>query len=186
MTGPGNSFIAGPDVPIGMGVEPVTREALERLARSLEEQLVALRHLSFKFEVQEIVLSGGRHQWLNETTAELERAVAAVRASDGHLRQALGAGAVALGLSPEATVREVAVAVPEPWGYIFDQHRAELQQSLDRVATLSRANRKLLAHGHAATVAALAFLGVEAPTSYDASGALTPAGGSLGLLDARA
>ncbi len=167
-------------------MEPLTREALERLARSLEEQLVALRHLCFKFEVQEIVLSGGRHQWLNETTAELERAVADVRGCDADLRQALVAAGVALGLSPEATVREVAVTAPEPWGYIFDQHRTELQQLLDRVGALSRANRKLLAHGHAATVAALAFLGVEAPTSYDASGALTPTGGSLGLLDARA
>jgi hypothetical protein len=167
-------------------VEPLTREALERLARSLEEQLVALRHLCFKFEVQEIVLSGGRHQWLNETTAELERAVADVRGCDADLRQALVAAGVALALSPEATVREVAVTAPEPWGYIFDQHRTELQQLLDRVGALSRANRKLLARGHAATVAALAFLGVEAPTSYDASGALTPTGGSLGLLDARA
>lgn|GEM_PF-478708 len=186
MTDPRNPFIVERDVPIGTGVEQETREALERLARTLEGQLVALRHLSFKFEVQEIVLTGGRHQWLNETTAELERAVAAVQASDADLRLALSAGAVALGLSPEATVREVAATVPEPWGYIFDQHRTELQQSLERVAALSRANRKLLAHGHAATVAALSFLGVESPSSYDASGALTSAGGSLGLLDARA
>ena len=63
-------------------------------------------------------------------------------------------------------------------------HRAA--QLLDRVESLKRANRKLLARGYAVTVAALALLGVDAPTSYDASGALTPAGGSLGLLDARA
>lgn len=169
-----------------MVVEPVTREALERLARCLEQQLVALRRLCFKFEVQEIVLSGGRHQWLNETTAELERAVTDVQSSDPDLRRALAAAAVALGLSSEATVREVAMAAPEPWGYIFDQHRTELRQALDRAGALSRANRQLLARGQAATTAALALLGAEAPTSYDASGALSPAGGSLGLLDARA
>lgn len=164
----------------------MTRGALERLARCLDEQLAALRHLCFKFEVQEIVLSGGRHQWLNETTAELERAVVAVHATDQALRDALAKGAVALGLSPEATVREVAEVAPEPWGYIFGQHREELQRSVDRVAQLSRTNRQLLARGHAATVTAMQFLGAEVPTGYDAAGNAATVTGSVGLLDARA
>ncbi len=181
-----NPFTGTPDLPITSAVEPPTRAALERLARCLEEQIAALRHLSFKFEVQEIVLAGGRQQWLNETTAELSAAVARVQRTDGLLRETLRAGALSLGLSPESTVREVAVAAPEPWGYIFDQHRTELRLSVDRVATLSRANRTLLARGLAATVAALSFLGVETTTAYTASGTIAPAGGSVGLLDARA
>ena len=164
----------------------MTRGALERLARCLDEQLAALRHLCFKFEVQEIVLSGGRHQWLNETTAELERAVAAVHATDQALRDALAKGAVALGLSPEATVREVVEVAPEPWGYIFGQHREDLQRSVDRVAQLSRTNRQLLARGHAATVTAMQFLGADVPTGYDAAGNAATVSGSVGLLDARA
>lgn len=163
-----------------------TRGALEVLARCLDDQLAALRHLCFKFEVQEIVLSGGRHQWINETTGELERAVHAVHDADRALRSALSRGAVALGLSPEATVREVAAVAPEPWGYIFGQHRSDLQQSIEQAGRLSRNNRQLLARGHAATVAALAFLGAEVPTSYDASGATKPMSGSVGLLDTRA
>ncbi len=164
----------------------MTRGALERLARCLDEQLAALRHLCFKFEVQEIVLSGGRHQWLNETTAELERAVTTVHATDQALRDALAKGAVALGLSPEATVREVAEVAPEPWGYIFGQHREDLQRSVDRVAQLSRTNRQLLARGHAATVTAMQFLGADVPSGYDAAGNAATVSGSVGLLDARA
>ncbi|MGH9082208.1 MAG: flagellar export chaperone FlgN [Acidimicrobiales bacterium] len=164
----------------------MTRGALERLASCLDEQLSALRQLCFKFEVQEIVLSGGRHQWLNETTSELERAVATVQGCDRALRGALSRGAVALGLSPEATVREVAAAAPEPWGYIFGQHREDLQRSIERVAQLSRTNRQLLARGHAATVSAMQFLGADVPSGYDASGSAAPVSGSVGLLDARA
>ncbi|MGH9088505.1 MAG: flagellar protein FlgN [Acidimicrobiales bacterium] len=164
----------------------MTRGALERLARCLDEQLSALRHLCFKFEVQEIVLSGGRHQWLNETTGELERAVHRVHDTDRALRAALAQGAVALGLSPESTVREVADAAPEPWGYIFGQHREDLQRSIDRVAQLSRTNRQLLTRGHAATTSALQFLGADVPTGYDATGNAAPATGSVGLLNARA
>ena len=164
----------------------MTRGALERLARCLDEQLSALRHLCFKFEVQEVVLSGGRHQWLNETTAELEKAVHAVHDTDRALRAALAKGAVALGLSPEATVREVAAAAPEPWGYIFGQHREDLQRSVERVAQLSRTNRQLLARGQAATVSALQFLGADVPSGYGKDGGAAPMTGSVGLLDARA
>lgn len=164
----------------------MTRGALERLAHCLDDQLAALRHLCFKFEVQEVVLSGGRHQWLNETTAELERAVRAVHGTDRALRDALAKGAVALGLSPEATVREVAAAAPEPWGYIYGQHREDLQRSIERVAQLSRTNRQLLARGHAATVSAMQFLGADVPAGYDATGSAAPVSGSVGLLDTRA
>lgn len=164
----------------------MTRGALERLARCLDEQLAALRHLCFKFEVQEVVLSGGRHQWLNDTTAELERALQVVHGTDRALRDALAKGAVSLGLSPEATVREVAAAAPEPWGYIFGQHRSDLQRSIERVAQLSRTNRQLLARGHAATLSAMQFLGAEPSTGYDATGRATPMSGSVGLLDTKA
>jgi hypothetical protein len=61
-----------------------------------------------------------------------------------------------------------------------------MQELLERVGQLSRTNRQLLARGHAATVAALSFLGAQAPSSYDASGNLAPVSGSVGLLDARA
>lgn len=167
-------------------MEPGTRATLERLAFCLGQQVAALRHLCFKFEIQEVVLTSGRQKWLGETTAELERAVAALHEHDQALRDALAAAAVAVHLSPESTVREVAAAVPEPWSYVFDEHRKGMHELLERVAQLSRTNRQLLARGHAATVAAMSFLGVQVGSGYDASGRPAAATGSVGLLDARA
>jgi hypothetical protein len=167
-------------------VDVGTLSALERLARCLEDQLAALQHLSFKFEVQEAVLGSGRQRWLDQTTRELELSVDALHGTDTALRAALSTTAIAVGLSPEATVREIAAAVPEPWSYVFTEHRASLQAAVERVARSSRTNRRLLAAGYAATAAALAFLGAQVPVGYDATGAPTPVTGSLGLLDARA
>lgn len=167
-------------------MEPATRASLERLALCLGQQLTALRHLCFKFEIQEVVLTSGRQKWLDETTAELERAVDSLQGTDRELRDALQRAAVAVSLSPEATVREVAAAVPEPWSYVLDEHRNGMQQLIDRVTQLSRSNRQLLARGHAATVAAMSFLGAQVPSGYDAHGQIAPVSGSVGLLDARA
>jgi hypothetical protein len=167
-------------------VEPATRASLERLALCLGQQLTALRHLCFKFEIQEVVLTSGRQKWLDETTAELERAVDSLQETDRALRDALQRAAVAVNLSPEATVREVAAAVPEPWSYVLDEHRNGMQQLIDRVSQLSRSNRQLLARGHAATVAAMSFLGAQVPSGYDSRGQMAPVSGSVGLLDARA
>lgn len=167
-------------------MEPATRATLERLALCLGQQVAALRHLCFKFEIQEVILTSGRHKWLDETTAELERAVASLHGTDRTLREALEKAAVAVQLSPESTVREVAAAVPEPWSYVLEEHRKGMQELLERVGQLSRTNRQLLARGHAATVAAMSFLGAQVPSSYDANGQLAPVSGSVGLLDARA
>ncbi|MGH8979971.1 MAG: flagellar export chaperone FlgN [Acidimicrobiales bacterium] len=167
-------------------MESGTRAALERLALCLGRQVASLRHLCFKFEIQEVVLTSGRQKWLGETTAELELAVADLHEHDQALRVALVAAAVAVGLSPESTVREVAARVPEPWSYVLEEHRKGMHELLERVGQLSRTNRQMLARGHAATVAAMSFLGAQVSSGYDASGRPSPASGSVGLLDARA
>jgi hypothetical protein len=167
-------------------VDSVTQSALEGLAGSTERQIAALRRLAFKFEVQQMMLSGGRSMWLDETLAELEGAIADVQHADREFRSSLGEAAVGLALSPESTLREVAGVAPEPWGYIFDQGRDELQRSVDRVSALCTENRKLLARGYLATGAALSLLGVDTGSSYRPDGAPSRAEGSANLLNAKA
>lgn len=167
-------------------MDSVTQSALEALAGSTERQIAALRRLAFKFEVQQMMLSGGRSMWLDETLAELEGAIADVQSADRSFRVSLGEAAVGLALSPESTLREVAGMAPEPWGYIFEQGRDELQCSIERVGALCTENRKLLARGYLATGAALSLLGVETGTSYRADGAPARPEGSANLLNAKA
>ncbi len=159
---------------------------LEALARSIAAQTDALGHLRFKFEVQQMMLTGGGSTWVIETTTELEQAIEAVQDSDEAFRTTLAEAAGSLALSPESTLREVAVAAPEPWNYIFRQGREELKTSVERVGLLCGENRKLLARGYLATSAALAMLGIDSATSYDASGTPVISARSANILNTKA
>ncbi|MCU1492398.1 MAG: flagellar protein FlgN [Acidimicrobiaceae bacterium] len=167
-------------------VELVRDTPLEALATTIATQIDALSRLRFKFEVQQMMLSGGCTTWVSETTQELEAAIDAVQDSDAVFRAALSRAATSLSLSPESTLREIAAAVEEPWTYIFGQGRDELKRSVERVSILCGENRKLLARGYLATTAALSLLGVETTTAYDASGAPVSTQQSANILNTKA
>jgi hypothetical protein len=167
-------------------VEHDTDGPLEVLARSIAAQTDALGHLRFKFEVQQMMLTGAGGTWVNETTSELEQAIEAVQDTDELFRASLAEAASSLGVSPESTLREVAAAAPEPWSYIFRQGREELKTAVERVGLLCGENRKLLARGYLATSAALAMLGIDSATSYDASGTPVISARSANILNTKA
>lgn len=169
----------------------VVRDAeLEALAGAVARQSEALAHLRFKFEVQQVMLAGGRSSYITETTDELREAIEQVQRADAEFRGCLSrAAARSLGLSPESTLREVAKAAGEPWRYIFEQGRDELRRSIERINALCTENRKLLARGYLATSEALALLGVGGGgggAAYDASGAAIASVGGAAILDAKA
>lgn len=168
-------------------MEAARDEDLEALAAAIASESEALARLRFKFEVQQVMLSGGRVAYLEETTRELEAAIAEVQHADALFRDRLaGAASRSLGLAPESTLREVAAAAGEPWRYIFEQGREDLRRAVEAIDRLSTENRKLLARGYLATGEALAVLGIDTGgTSYDAAG--LPRRGRVGaaILNAR-
>ncbi len=167
-------------------VEPMNDGPLETLARAIAAQTDTLGHLRFKFEVQQMMLTGAGSTWVSETTRELEGAISAVQESDEEFRVALAEAAAFLAVSPESTLREVAAVAPEPWNYIFRQGREELKTAVERVGALCGENRKLLARGYLATSAALAMLGVDSATSYDATGTPVISARSANILNTKA
>lgn len=169
-------------------MEPADESLLESLATAVSRQVDALAHLRFKFEVQQLLLAGGRAMYVDETTRELQEAIDRVQICDASFREALGlVAARTLGLSPEATLREVAAAAPEPWCYIFTQGREELRTGIGRVGQLCEENRKLLARGFLATSEALAMLGVATGgISYDATGSPVRAPASAAIINMKA
>ena len=170
-----------------MAMEEDRDDELEALARAIAEQSEALAHLRFKFEVQQMILSGGRAAWVDETTQELEEAIEEVHRADVAFRHRLSAAASRVfGLSPESTLREVAAVAGEPWRYIFEQGREDLRRAIEAVGRLCTENRKLLARGFLATSEALAVLGVEtAGLSYDATGAPQRSRAAAAILNER-
>jgi len=179
--------VTGEEV-VAKDMELVRDADLEALANAVAVQSEALAHLRFKFEVQQMMLSGGRATWVDETTKELEEAIGKVHDADVVFRQRLSAAASrSLGLSPESTLREVAAASGEPWRYIFEQGREELRRSIERVSSLCAENRRLLARGYLATSEALTLLGVATGgLSYDATGSPAPARLAATILNTKA
>ncbi len=160
--------------------------ALQFLQACLEEEIDALQEAMFRLEVQQAVLTTGRHRWLGGTTSDVEGALRKVRSAEAALREALSSAAVAIGLSPEATLREVAEAAPEPWGFVFASDRENVLSVVAHLSEIRRTNHKLLAQGLASTSAAIEALGAEPQLGYDATGTRRSSSGSLGLLNARA
>jgi hypothetical protein len=166
-------------------VDAVDTPLLERLAVRLERQLDALRHACFRLEVLQAVVTVGKREWLPESNADLAQALDALQQSDRELRVALGETARSLGLSPEATLREVAVAAPEPWDFVFAKHREVVDHLARRADELGRACNQLLRQLLATLEAALTMIGGEAPVGYDETGGQGPVTGSIGLVDTR-
>jgi len=166
-------------------VDPVDTKVLERLAMRIERQLDALRHACFRFEVLRAVVIAGKQGWLPESNADLAQALGALQQTDRELRSCLVDAAVSLGLSPESTLREVGVAAPEPWDFVFARHREAIEQWARQADELGRACNQILRKLLGTLDAALTMIGGDAPVGYDETGGQGPVTGSIGLVDTR-
>lgn len=166
-------------------VDPVDATPIERLASSLERQLDALRHACFRFEVLNAVVTAGKQEWLPESNADLSQALGALQASDRELRASLADAALCLGLSPESTLREVAVGAPEPWDFVFARHREAIEKCTRQAGELSRASNQILRKLLSSLHTALAMIGGDVPLGYDETGGESPVTGSIGLVDTK-
>jgi hypothetical protein len=162
----------GPKMPIFHPVSSPSHAALQSLATGVAEQIDATQRLCFKLEQQQMTLASGRSTWLGETTSELEDAIEKFQASQLSFYVVLSRAASELNLAPESTLREIAAAVEEPWSYIFAEGRESLRLSLERVESLKREIRTMLARAYLSVSSALTLLGVDTPVAYDANGTL--------------
>lgn len=161
-------------VPFLYLVPSAENDPFQKLASALAETLDASNRVCFKLEQHQLLLTTGRNAWLGDATSELEEAVSDFREAEVEFLGALPPVATRLFLPPESTLREIAAAAEEPWDYIFDHGGKELRQLLTRVDTLKAALKEMLTRNYLAVTSALAILGVNPPTAYDASG--SPAG----------
>ncbi|MDA8074599.1 MAG: hypothetical protein M0Z40_05085 [Actinomycetota bacterium] len=158
---------------------------LEHLSSRIERQLDALRHACFRFEVLRAVVTAGKQEWLPESNADLAQALGALQQTDRDLRSSLVDAAVSLGLSSESTLREVGVAAPEPWDFVFARHREAIEQWARQANELARACTQILRKLLSTLDMALTMIGGEAPIGYDETGGEGPVTGSIGLVNTR-
>lgn len=101
--------------------------------------------LLFKLEEEHLLLSAGRHRWLEYAALEIEQILERLRSTA--LARIVEASAVAAewGLADEPTLSGLAEAAPDgPWQEILASHLSELQSLAREVDTARSARRALL------------------------------------------
>jgi len=118
---------------------------LPEFSLTLWRQRRLLDALLYRLEVQELLLTSGRHRWLPNATRELEAVIAKLRRHE--LVRAVQASALAreLGLPPDPTLRMITEAAPPPWCEILREHHIALLGLSGQVADLADRLRDELA-----------------------------------------
>ncbi|MEO5710006.1 MAG: flagellar export chaperone FlgN [Nocardioidaceae bacterium] len=121
----------------------------EDLSSVLWRERDLLELLLFKLEVEQLVLTSGMTHWLAIAAKEVEGVLQEVR--DVELRRALAVDSFAseLGLSPNASLSEIAFASEEPWRAIWLDHREAFTAVAVQISETSECNRVLLTAGPA-------------------------------------
>jgi hypothetical protein len=140
-----------------------------------ERQLLEL--LVFKLEAEQLMLAAGRTRWLPHSTREVEMVLDQVKRVE--LNRAMMVDDLAEQLEVEAgpTLRRLVEVTAEPWKGIFEGHRQGFVSVMDEVRRLADTNKTMLARGHQATRATLAWLADQRPeaATYSHAGATTHA-----------
>ncbi len=154
------------------------------LGRVLWQHRQLLDDLQYRLEIQNLLLLAGRDRWVNRVTDEVQATLDDIAATEARRALLVAGLAPTLGLPPDASLRELAAAAPEPWGMILADHRASFLQIVDRIAELSQSARQVLHEGLERTRVMLkGFTASTATQQYDAAGRLVSDPGAAWLLD---
>lgn len=117
--------------------------ALSDLSTGLWRIQELLELLTYKLEVQHVLIETGRSRWMGRSTREIEAILQEMR--EAELMRAVDAGPVcdALGLSAD-TLSEIAAAAPAPWNQVLSEHRVALSNATSELSLLSRSNSDML------------------------------------------
>jgi predicted deacylase len=126
------------------------RVSLTDLSSVLWRSRELLELLLFKLEEEQLLLAAGRSRWLAHATREVEVVLEQIRQTEVARAAYAQSVSVELGLSPEAGLRELADAAPEPWSELLHQHRKAFLTLTSEIGGMADANRELLTAGQRA------------------------------------
>jgi hypothetical protein len=158
----------GLTAPAGWGSDPVA-DACTAVSASLWAQRDALETLLFRLVEEQLIVSSGSTRWLARADTEVAKAIDTSRAGEVLRAVEVDALTAVLGLPAEATLAELASAVPEPWTTVFDDHRTALRGLALDVQAVAGDNRHLLEAGAAAVRESLDRITRDVRT-YNATG----------------
>lgn len=146
--------------------------ALSGLSAGLWRIQELLELLTYKLEVQHVLIETGRSRWMGRSTREIELILQEMR--EAELMRAVDAGPVcdALGLSQDTPLSQIADAAPAPWNQVLSEHRVALSNATNELSLLSRSNSDMLEASYKAVQETLdRFNHTSEGATYTATGA---------------
>ncbi|GAB98298.1 FlgN family protein [Kineosphaera limosa NBRC 100340] len=149
-----------------------TLTALSGLSAGLWRIQELLELLTYKLEVQHVLIETGRSRWMGRSTREIEVILQEMR--EAELMRAVDAGPVcdALGLPLDTPLTQIAEAAPAPWNQVLSEHRVALSNATNELSLLSRSNSEMLEASYKAVQETLdRFNHTSEGATYTATGA---------------
>ncbi|GGK18276.1 hypothetical protein GCM10010124_08570 [Pilimelia terevasa] len=114
--------------------------------------------LLFKLEEEQLLLTAGRSRWLAHATREVEMVLEQIRQTE--VLRAAHSLSVAdeLGMSPDASLGQIADAAPVPWNDLLHQHRKAFLTLTAEISGMAETNRDLLTAGQRAARETMAMV----------------------------
>ncbi|MBN9631035.1 flagellar export chaperone FlgN [Leifsonia sp. TF02-11] len=147
--------------------------AASELSAQLWKERELLELLLFKLEEEQLLLIAGKSRWISHATREVEQVMERMR--DAALARTIEVSVVAeqWGLSPEATLRELAAGAPDGiWSDIFASHLTAMTELTGQIADVRDTNERLLREAARSTQETLNGLSGSGPDAgvYGAAG----------------
>lgn len=155
------------------GNTEATTAALSNLSAGLWRIQELLELLTYRLEVQHVLIETGRTRWMGRSTREIEVVIGEMR--EAELMRAVDAGPVChlLGLPEDTPLSQIAQSAPAPWDDILDEHRDALTKATAELSRLSRSNSEMLEASYKAVQETLDRFNHASPQqslTYTASG----------------
>jgi hypothetical protein len=143
---------------------------MDRLSQILWRERELLETLSYKLEVERLVLARGRTKWLVNATREIEQLIDTMRETEVLRAVAADEAAEELGLAPNPSLTALADACDEPWRGIILDHRDALITVAREIAETSEDAKGLLTAGYRSARETLLAIGGSSAEGYTPNG----------------
>ena len=149
---------------------PHQSDHLAELTRLLWTQRELIGELEYRLEVQQLVMTNGRHERLHLAVADVEGVLDRIRVLEDHRLGVVAECAVELGLPVGASLQQLIDAAPEPWKYALGDHQTELLRIVARTEDLASSNRGIATRTVEENRHAFEAMGVTPVTAYGRHG----------------
>lgn len=162
--------------------------AASELSAQLWKERELLELLLFKLEEEQLLLVAGKSRWISHATREVEQVMERMRVVGLTRTVEVAEVAEAWGLSPDATLRELATAAPDGiWSDIFGSHLAAMTELTGQIAEVRDINERLLREAARSTQETLSGLSAAGdPGLYGSAGESRSGDGGARFFDTEA